>query len=201
MKATGIICAVLFTSAITHAAKEDNWTLTKSKDGISSYVGTTGANGITPTRVEMTVPASTEKVVRVIANMDEYDKWVPYCKKSYTIQQVSDTCSYGYQRISAPMVADRDIAVRLTVRKIGNKDYEILVTAVPNFIKSESGAIRIQHMIARYHVYAGANNLTHIEQVNEVDIGGRIPAFMLNWANKNQPQETFLNLRNQILHR
>ena len=200
MKVTGIICAVWFSSAVTNAVKEDNWTLTKSKDGISAYVGLAGSNGITPTKVEMAVIASPEKVVHVIANMDDYNKWVPYCKKSYTIQRVSDTASYGYQRISAPMVADRDIAVRLTVRKISSKDFEVVVTAVPNFVKSVSSAIRIQHMIARYHVYTGADKLTHIEQVNEVDIGGHIPSFLLNWANRNQPQETFENLRNQILH-
>jgi len=131
--------------------------------------------------------------------MDNYYKWVPYCKKSYTLQRVSDTDCYGYQRISAPMVTDRDIAVRLTVRKTDAKNYEVLVTAVPNFIKAESNAIRIQHMIARYRIYAVSNNLTLIEQVNEVNIGGSIPSFLLTWANRNQPEETFKNLRAEIL--
>jgi hypothetical protein len=200
VKATGIICAVWFTSAVTNNLKAENWSLTKNKDGITAYIGDKGSNGLTPTKVEMTIHVSPEKAIAVITDIDNYYRWVPYCKKSYTIQRVSDTALYGYQRISAPMVTDRDLAVRMTVNKINDKDYEILLTAVPSFVKSQSSAIRIQHFFARYHVYVGADNLTHIEQISEVDIGGNIPSFLLNWANNKQPSETFQSLRNRILN-
>lgn len=200
MKATGIICMVLLTSAATPTIKENEWTLTKSKDGINAFVGKPVNSAITPTRAEMSVALGPEKVVHVIADLNNYSKWIPYCNKSYTIQRVSDTVSYGYQRISAPMVTDRDVAVRLCIHKISDKNYEVVITAVPNFVKPESNAIRIQHLFAYYHIYAGADNLTHIEQVNEVDIGGSIPSFLLNWSNRNQPAETFANLRKEILN-
>lgn len=200
MKATAILCVVFLTSATTADVKPTQWTSTKSKDGINAYVGRTADNGITPTKVDMTVSVSPEKALKVITNLDNYYKWVPYCKKSYTIQRVSDTVCYGYQRISAPMVTDRDLAVRLTIRKISNKNYEVLITAVPNFVKHESNTVRIEHFIARYNVYTGADNLTHVEQETEVDIGGSIPSFLINWTNSKQPHETFQSLRNEILN-
>lgn len=197
-KATGILCMVLFTSATTPRITNTEWQPTNNKDGINAWIGKTVNNGVIPTRVEMTVPVSPEKAVRVISDVDNYMQWVPYCKKSYVIQRVSDTVSYSYQRISAPMVTDRDLAMRMTVRKLNNKSYEVLLTAVPNFVKAESNAVRIEHFIARYKVYADANNITHVEQVCEVNIGGSVPTFLLKWANRNQPHETFENLREQI---
>lgn len=199
MKATGILCMVLFTSAATPRTAKTVWQPTNNKDGINAYIAKDVNNGVIPTRVEMTVSVSPEKAVRVISDVDNYNQWVPYCKKSHIIQRVSDTVSYSYQRISAPMVADRDLAMRMTVRKINSKSYELLLTAVPGFVKNEPNAVRIEHFIAQYKVYADVNNVTHIEQVCEVNIGGSIPTFLLKWANRNQPHETFENLRKQIV--
>ena len=200
MKATAILCVVFLTSATTPELQPNQWTATDNKDGINSYIGPTGTNGTMATKVTMTLPTSPEKAVRIIADVDNYSQWVPYCEKSFTIQKVSDTVCYAYQRISAPLVSDRDLAMRLTVRKIANKEYEILLTAVPNFVKAENNAIRIEHFIARYHVYAISKDSTCIEQVCEVNIGGSIPSFLLRWANHNQPHETFQKLRTQILN-
>ncbi len=200
IKATAILCVVFLTSATTPSLQPNQWTATNDKDGINSYIGASQTNGIIPTKVVMNISASPEKVIRVIADVDKYSQWVPYCEKSYTIQKVSDTTCYAYQRISAPMVTDRDLAMRLTVRKIANSEYEVLLTAVPNFVKAESNAIRIEHFIARYHVYALTKDTTCVEQVCEVNIGGSIPTFLLKWANRNQPHETFQKLRAQILN-
>src|SRR4051812_38172106 len=114
MKAKAIICMALFGSTLNVTAGAYDWTPINNEDGIKTYVSTSATNGATPTKVEMVVAATPEKVVKVIADFENYINWVPYCKKSYTIQRVSDTVSYGYQRISAPFVTDRDIAVRLT---------------------------------------------------------------------------------------
>jgi len=200
LKATGIICVVLMTSATASNVASTEWSATNNKNGINAFIGKSVNSGVIPTKVEMTVSASPEKVLRVIVDVNNYSEWVPYCKKSFTIQKVSDTVSYAYQRISAPLVADRDLAMRMTIRSIGNKSYEVLMTAVPGFVKKETSTIRIEHFVARYHVYALTNNTTRIEQVCEVNIGGSIPTFLLKWANHNQPHETFENLREQILN-
>lgn len=199
MKATGIICVVLMTTATSNNVATTEWSATNNKNGINAYIGKSVNKGVIPTKVEMTVSVSPEKALQVIANVNNYTEWVPYCEKSYTIQRVSDTVSYAYQRISAPMVADRDLAMRMTIRKIGNKNYEVLMTAVPGFVKKEGNAIRIEHFVTRYHVYALTNSTTRIEQICEVNIGGSVPTFLLKWANQNQPHETFENLREQIL--
>lgn len=193
VKSFYFICFMLLTSASV-----TEWRRTQNLYGIVSYIGTPTSKGITPTKVEMTVSATPEKAVKVITNLNNYKLWLPYCKTSYVIQQVSDTVSYGYLRMSLPIVTDRDVAVRCTVHKTAGNSYEVLVTAVPNLKKEEIDAFRIKHFTSRYTVKADANGKTFIRQITEVDIGGNIPDFLIDWINELQPLETFQKLRKLI---
>ncbi len=190
---------------LSSVSRPDNskltWNRVKSKDGITTYVANTETNGITPTRVEMTVAAAPQHVVAAITDLDNYYKWLPYCKESYTIQHVSDTVSYGYQRISAPLVTDRDVAMRCTIIKHSDTNYEVVITGVPNFIKHKGNAIRVQYLSSHYRVQSDASGITTIEQINQVDIGGNIPSFLVDWTNRTQPFETFQKLRKVISER
>lgn len=197
MKTTGLICLALISTAAAPTTTSQ-WKCVKNDDGISAYVSSTATSSVQATKTEMTVNANTKKVVAVIMDMNNYKKWLPYCKESYIIQQVSDTVCYGYQRISAPVVADRDVAIRCTATKIGKDEYEISITAVPNFVKKNSNAVRIQHLLTHYTIKGDAKGRTFVSQTNEVDIGGSVPGFLINWSNKSQPYETFQRLRKTI---
>jgi hypothetical protein len=199
IKLTGLICLTLFTTVAAQASTTTQWECTKNADGIMSFVGSNKINGIAPTKVEMTVAATPEKVLGVIADFSRYDEWLPHCEKSYFLQRISDTISYGYIRLSPPLVTDRDAALRCTILKTSEKNYEVLVTAVPNFIHEEKNALRIQHMVCRYNLRVEPNGKTFISQTNEVNIGGSIPNFLINWSNNSQPFETFQRLRKLIV--
>ena len=198
LPASVIICFVFLTSSFRIDNRSDSWTLLKSKDNISSYSGEAGKNGITPTRVDMIVHAAPERVVRVISDMDKYKLWVPYCKTSFFVQKPSDTLCYGYQRMSAPLIKDRDVALRCSVVKTGDERYEVLIEAVPELVKTEEHAVRIKYLITRYKIYRDPSGATHVDQVNEVDIGGSIPTFLVNWLSRSQPYETCESLRKVI---
>ena len=194
LPAAGLTCLIFIAFAYRADGNANKWKLLKSKDHISSFSGTPNDKGITPTMVEMTTHASPERVVSVIADMANYKLWVPYCKTSVLVQKASDNVCYGYQRVSAPLVKDRDMVLCCTVSKTGTT-YEILIVAAPNFLKPGNGAIRIQHLNTHYQIYPDASGTTHIIQVSEVDIGGSIPMFLLNWLSKYQPYETCQKLR------
>ena len=193
-----IICIVLLTSSFRIDNRYNSWTLLKSKNDISAYSGRAGKNGITPTRVEMIVHAAPEKVVQVISDMDKYKLWIPYCKKSFFLQKPSDTLCYGYQRMSAPFVKDRDVALRCSITKTGEQCYEMQILAVPDLVKTEEHAVRIRYLVTQYKIYRDPSGVTHVDQVNEVDIGGSIPTFLVNWLSRYQPYETCENLRKII---
>lgn len=197
MKASSIICVLLLSKTMPLETKQ-NWILTKNKEGISTYVSSTeGSNP--PTKSEMIVNVSTKKVVNAIVNIESYPKWVPYCKKSYCIEKVSDSVKYCYQLISAPMIKDRDVVSRMTTRKVDDSTYQITFTSFPNYIDKKNGVIRIERLNTIYIIKALENGKTKIIQENSVSLGGEIPEFLINWANKNQPYETFKNLRDNII--
>lgn len=197
MKTTGLICLAIISTAATPVTTSQ-WKCVKSDDGINAYVTAANQGSIQATKTEMSVDANAKKVVAVIMDMNNYKAWLPYCKESYTLQQVSDTVCYGYQRISAPVVTDRDVAIRCTATKVGKDEYEISITAVPNFVKAKSNAVRIQHLLTHYTIKGDGKGHAYITQTNEVDIGGSVPNFLINWSNKSQPYETFQRLRKVI---
>lgn len=198
MKTASVICVLLLSTTMP-LEKKQNWVVTKSKEGITTYVSANESSNA-PTKSEMIVDAPLNKTISTITNIDNYTKWVPYCKKSYCIEQVSDSVKYCYQLISAPMVKDRDVVSRMTVQKINENCYQIIITSFPNYIAKKNNTIRIEQLNTVYLVKAISKTKTFISQENKVSLGGSIPDFMVSWANKSQPFETFKNLRETIVN-
>lgn len=197
MKTTSLICGLLLSTTMP-IEKKQSWVVTQCKNGITTYQSTAEESNC-PTRSEMIVNAPIRKVTGVIADINNYKNWVPYCKTSKCVDAVSDNEKYCYQLISVPMIKDRDVVFRMTVKKTDETNYTIRITSSPAYLPKSKNALRIEHLLTTYTVTAVSDKQTKIVQENSVALGGSIPDFMLNWANKNQPYETFKALRTEIV--
>jgi len=179
---------------------KDHWEVTKDKDGIVTYIGSPDGNGLRPTRSVMSVDRPVEEVVKSILDFGSYPNWVPYCSNSTTIDSFSDTLIYFHQVLDMPLIKNRDIVIKVAVHENEEGTIGIRMDSAPTHIESKPSALRISRFWGEYTIKNDKTlGVTEIELVNQVDPGGFIPTFAINWASRLQPHETFSNLREHIL--
>jgi len=179
---------------------KDHWEVTKDKDGIVTYIGLPDGKGLRPTRSVMSVDRPVAEVVKSILDFGSYPNWVPYCSNSSTIDHFADTLIYFYQVLDMPLIKNRDIVIKVAVHENEEGTIGIRMDSAPTHIESKPSALRISKFWGEYSIQTDkVSGLTVVELVNQVDPGGFIPTFAINWASRSQPHETFSNLREQIL--
>lgn len=147
----------------------------------------------------MNISQSPEETLRAILDFDSYHHWVPYCENSHTVKKVTDSLYYFYQLLDMPVIKNRDIIVKVEISELESKGYNIKMTSVPDYIERDPDAIRIGLFKASYSITQNTGSgKTMVSMENEVDPGGYIPTFALNWASRSQPHQTFSNLKEHI---
>lgn len=175
------------------------WTETKNKNDIVTYIGTANETGLKPTLSVMNVSQTPDETLTAILDFDSYHHWVPYCENSHTVEKVADSLYYFYQLLDMPVIKNRDIIIKVEISKKDIEGYLIKMTSVPDYIELDPDAIRIGLFKASYSIAVNkGSGKTVVSMENEVDPGGYIPTFALNWASRTQPHQTFSNLKEHI---
>ncbi len=192
-----IFSFICFGIAVASAGKK--WTETKNKNSITTYIGPANNTGLRPTLSVMKVDQSPDETLKAILDFDSYHHWVPYCENSYTVDHVSDSLYYFYQLLDMPIIKNRDIIVKVEISSIHQGGYRLNMTSAPEYIETDPDAVRIGLFRADYTIEKDSTSTqTIVKMENEVDPGGYIPTFALNWASRSQPHETFSNLKEHI---
>ena len=98
-----------------------------------------------------------------------------------------------------PLIKKRDIIIKVLTRSRIAGGYELEMSISPDYIPVDPDAIRIESFSAFYSIYRDeASGKTTVALDNEVDPGGYVPTFALNWANRSAPHEVFTNLKDYI---
>lgn len=197
IKSTAVLLVGLFPFFALNSGV--TWKETKNKNDIKTYIGTPNGTGLRPTLSVMNVPQTPNETLTAILDFDSYHHWVPYCENSHTVDHISDSLYYFYQLLDMPVIKNRDIIVKVEISKINSEGYHIKMTSSPDYIELDPDAIRIGLFRAEYAIRKDdATGKTTVSMENEVDPGGYIPTFALNWASRTQPHETFSNLKAHI---
>lgn len=197
IKSSGLLLIAFIPFILVNSGKK--WTETKNKNEITTYIGTANETGLRPTLSVMHIAQSPNETLKAILDFDSYHHWVPYCENSHTVEHVSDSLYYFYQLLDMPIIKNRDIIVRVEIITKGHEEYQIRMTSSPDYIERDPDAIRIGLFKADYSILKNeGTGKTVVQMENEVDPGGYIPTFALNWASRSQPHETFSNLKEHI---
>ena len=191
--------SLLILSAFLLFAPGGPWTLTRDKHEIKTYIGAPNGTGLRPTRSIMTIVETPEQAVAAIVDFDQYEDWVPYCSDGKLLEKQNDSTYYFTQLLDMPLIKNRDIVIKSIIHHRISGGYEIEMIIAPTYIPVDPDAIRIEHFTAFYSIYKDEiTGKTIVALDNEVDPGGYVPTFAVNWANRSAPHEVFTNLKAHI---
>jgi hypothetical protein len=180
-------------------ASPGEWKLNSDKDGVTIYRRPRARSN--ESKAIGDIAASTEIVHAVLEDVDSYPSFMPYTAECRILKREGDSL-IAYQRISAPMVSDRDytIRVRTTVKKTeGGTTYSShWVTDNAAGPPEKRGVVRVSLCEGSWLLEPTGPNSTHATYQIYSDSGGFIPSFIKNTAGPAGIRKLFAAIRKQV---
>ncbi len=177
------------------------WKLLKDKNGIKCYGRPLDFSDFNSFKGVTEVEADFESVIAVFNDFNNFTSWMLMVDHIEMLKQKNENEAWVYY-INRPFwpVRPRDCTGILKwfynpkegtviLRLKNNKDY----------VPLNEEFIRIQIMMGYYRLTPKPNGKVEIVSEVIVDVGGFVPAWILNWYSKQIPYITFTKLKKQLI--
>lgn len=182
-------------------ASEEGWSPASGSAGLTIYNRPRKDSSMKEFKAIGVIEAEPIVVRRVLEDTAEFPRFMPYVTEAKVISKQGDT-RIGYQRISVPIVGDRDYTMRVQWEANRLADGAF---SYRNFWKSAnelgpaeiSGVTRVKVNEGQWLLEPAGPRQTRATYCIFCDAGGSIPAMVLNSANKTAIPKLFDAIRKQ----
>ena len=182
-------------------ATPGEWKLVSTSDNVTLYRRSRPGPGHYESRAIGEIAAPTTVVQAVIDDVDSYPRFMPYTVECRVLKRESDSV-LTYQRISAPLVSDRDytLRVRTTARKVEAGTSYLTRWETENALgpAEKRGVVRVTLCEGGWLLEPLGPNATRATYSVYTDSGGVIPAFIKNAGSQIGIRKIFTALRKQV---
>lgn len=185
-----------------HAAEvADGWTVISRGADLTTYSRPRPGSSLLEYKAVGPIDAAPIVVKRVIDDTAEYPKFMPYVVQTKTISGAGDT-RVTYQRLSPPIVGDRDYTVRVRCETKpstnGGTSYTNRWEAANDLGPAETkGVTRVKTTEGSWQLEPTADGKTRATYTVFCDFAGSIPTMILNRANRTAIPKLFEAVRKQ----
>ncbi|HMG05562.1 MAG TPA: START domain-containing protein [Chthoniobacterales bacterium] len=176
------------------------WVLISKSDDIAIYRRPRSGPGHNESKVIGAIAAPTEVVHAVIDDIEAYSQFMPYTVECRVLKRDADSV-LTYQRISAPLVSDRDytLRVRTTVKTVeGGKSYFSRWETENALGPAEKrGVVRVNLCEGSWLLEPVGPNSTRATYMIYTDSGAALPDFIKNTGSQIGLRKMFVAVRKQ----
>ena len=169
-----------------HTGAAPPWRRVRDADGIAIWQREVPGSPIYEIRVETVFAASSERIWQVIRDVAQHSSFLPYVAESRVLRNEDAMRRLVYQRISPPVVNDRDY----TIRTIAWPDHETGVFEQHFAAANNQGppprrdAVRVANLKGGWILEPLDAHHTRIVYWIHTDPGGLIPAWLINLGSR-----------------
>ncbi len=184
MQKYALIAVMLWTAGTAQAGE---WKKVSSDDGITIYNREQAGSGVKEVKAVGTINAPHWVCKNVIDDEAHYKDFMPYTEASDVLKQAQDV-KYVYQRISAPLVSERDYTLAIRNKSFRKPDGSIVYKKVWSLAnahgpKPKDGVVRLSTNEGYWVFEDAGNNKTHATYYVNTNPGGSLPSWVANAAN------------------
>jgi hypothetical protein len=182
-------------------ATPGEWKLISTNDNVALYRRPHPGTGLYESRAIGEIAASTTVVRAVIDDSESYTRFMPYAVECRVLKREGDS-KLVYQRISAPLVSDRDyvLRVRTTAKTLEGGTSYLSRWETENALGpvERRGVVRVKLCEGGWLLEPSGPNVTRATYSLYTDSGGAIPAFIKNTGSQIAIRKIFTAIRNQV---
>jgi hypothetical protein len=181
------------------SASPSEWKFISNKQGVAIF---RRARPVTnESKAIGEIAASTDLVKAVLDDVDAYTNFMPYVAECRVLKREGDSL-LAYQRISAPLVSDRDYTLRVrfsaTPVEGGVSYLSRWQTENAHGPAEKAGVVRVNLNEGSWLLEPIGPNTTRATYLVYTDSGGVIPAFIKNMGSQAGLRQMFAAIRKQV---
>lgn len=191
------ICLFLYAPFCSMA--QTKWKLSKDKDGIHVYTGTSENTKYKSIRVKCEFAGSISRLRTILRDVPHHSDWVYKAKNVSLVKQPTPDEIIYYMETEVPWpVSNRDGVYHITMQADSlHHSFSAVVVSDAGYVPEKSGKVRVSSSKAVWTVTEAGGKIK-IDYTLEVDPAGSVPAWVVNMFVDKGPYETFRNLEKML---
>ena len=175
------------------------WKKVKIKNGIAVYIRENSLSEVNEVRAETMVNATLSSVVYLIKHVEKQPEWAYATKEARVIKKINSYRWLIYTRTDAPWpVDDRDCVSDITMKQFSDSSIVIRTINVDTVLDEVENVVRMPMVKASWRLTPVDANTTKVRFQILVDLGGSVPAWVVNLFIENGPYNTMTNFKEEV---
>ncbi len=195
-----LLLNLILTNCLLFGQDSNDWKLVKNPCGINVYVQKQCNIDIKKVKVVAKANANLSEVVSVIKDAENHKNWVFLNKEAFFVEETDDFNWKYYGQIDSPWpVSNRDFITNVKLVQ-DTSDFTITISSksAPDFLPEKDGFVRIPYIDSRWTIYPINTDSVEISFELAADIGGKVPAWLVNLAVTKGPLLTMRGLLGEL---
>ena len=196
-----LLIALLLTSLSAHAGDADNWALTRDgtfRSDIRTWARDIPGQDLQAFRGRVELPYSQLEVLAVLADIDNFPKWIFQCDGARHLTDVGDDIVYIHIKGIWP-VDDRDVVTRTRISQNPQTGTISIHSSADNGLYPvQKKTVRMPEFENLFTLEPRHDGWTRITFETFANPGGAIPAWLANLVATRAPYETLRDMKKRL---
>jgi hypothetical protein len=144
-----------------------------------------------------TLHATLDQLAQFVLDAPNYTHWQYNTIEATTIKRISDSEQIYHTVIEAPWpVIDRDMVVHIKSKRDQDNHRLIITTeSEANILPEKVGYVRVPSSHGKWIVIQKNKQQLQVKFTMQIDPGGSVPVWLVNWVCAEAPYQSFKNLK------
>ncbi len=194
------VLGVSFSStAEDRKSKRVPWKEIKNSKGVKVFARPRAGSKYRELLARGSVKVPFEVGLELVKDCDCYHEWYGMCRELYVIKKISQKEYLMYFVLDMPLVTDRDVVVRVTADwDLAKRSGRVTLASVESEYKKDSGLVRMPKLDGGFTFEEKGPDVFFVSYRVHADLGGSVPAWMVNIAAKKHPYETAMGAKKHV---
>ena len=192
-----IYCSIVVLVTFSCSQAQQDCKLKKDQDSIKVYTCHTDTSRYKSIVAEFDLHSTLDQLGQVILDIPGYTRWQYNTIEAKPIKIISGSEQIYRTVIAAPWpVTNRDMVVNIKI-KYDQSNHGMMITteSKAGIIPVAEGFVRVPSSRGIWTVRQKNKNQLHVRFTMQIDPGGIVPAWIVNWVCAQAPYQSFKNLK------
>ncbi len=190
------LCWVALWPAISFAQK--NCQLKLDKDSIQVYTCDPENSKFKTIQSKFYLKASQRQLKAMLLDVNHLADWQDQTVSAKLLKKVNENEIIYHTEVKAPVVDNRDFVIRLTIQQVNAHEMRVTLVSIPDYIPKQKNVVRVPMSRAVWVVKEIKPGQLLVNYSLEIDLGGTLPAWVVNSLSHKAPYQTFMNMQAKI---
>ncbi len=194
--AVGLATALLASSV---RAEESGWTEMTTRQGVTVFARPMAGSAFSEFRGVSDFEATPEQILAVLEDVESYTQTIPSTSVARLLKREGQGAFY-YMEINPPLIARRDYCIRVgTERQAPGRWHITWLSDNAGCLPEQRGVVRVPKNNGEWILESlDGGRKTHVTYRCHIEVGGRVPAWMVNRASVSELPNIFASVRRAV---